>query len=295
MSAPLLLIPPAPRAGGGSVIARVMAGLSPLRSPLDPALLGAAVVEFEDSVRLRERSQVTRPVLLRGRERATARAERAMQHRFLRGRADLGVWTTERANMLFVCEGGRKTPGKGACHRASGASHATPFSSGARGPRCLDDRASKHAFRLRGREEDTGEGSVPPRERSEPCNTVFFGGARTSVSGRPSEQTCFSFAREGGRHRGRERATARAERAMQHSAGKGSRTPMSFRTDGFEPSAYTFPPPRPGPHHSATSSDGSGVVPEERRRATRRRARGSIATISCHVGWLQCPRERDRR
>jgi hypothetical protein len=30
------------------------------------------------------------------------------------------------------------------------------------------------------------------------------------------------------------------------SAGEGSRTPMSFRTDGFEPSAYTIPPPRPG-------------------------------------------------
>jgi len=28
-------------------------------------------------------------------------------------------------------------------------------------------------------------------------------------------------------------------------AGEGSRTPMSFRTDGFEPSAYTIPPPRP--------------------------------------------------
>jgi transposase InsO family protein len=27
-------------------------------------------------------------------------------------------------------------------------------------------------------------------------------------------------------------------------AGEGSRTPMSFRTDGFEPSAYTIPPPR---------------------------------------------------
>src|SRR5512132_3779679 len=31
-------------------------------------------------------------------------------------------------------------------------------------------------------------------------------------------------------------------------AGEGSRTPMSFRTDGFEPSAYTIPPPRPGAH-----------------------------------------------
>ena len=31
------------------------------------------------------------------------------------------------------------------------------------------------------------------------------------------------------------------------SAGKGSRTPMSLRTDGFEPSAYTIPPPRPSP------------------------------------------------
>ena len=32
----------------------------------------------------------------------------------------------------------------------------------------------------------------------------------------------------------------------KHCAGEGSRTPMSFRTDGFEPSAYTIPPPRPG-------------------------------------------------
>ncbi len=33
--------------------------------------------------------------------------------------------------------------------------------------------------------------------------------------------------------------------AESESAGEGSRTPMSFRTDGFEPSAYTIPPPRP--------------------------------------------------
>jgi hypothetical protein len=39
--------------------------------------------------------------------------------------------------------------------------------------------------------------------------------------------------------------TASLTNKGKHCAGEGSRTPMSFRTDGFEPSAYTIPPPRP--------------------------------------------------
>jgi hypothetical protein len=42
----------------------------------------------------------------------------------------------------------------------------------------------------------------------------------------------------------RRAAETLTRKAVAESAGEGSRTPMSFRTDGFEPSAYTIPPPR---------------------------------------------------
>ncbi len=47
--------------------------------------------------------------------------------------------------------------------------------------------------------------------------------------------------------RGRELAIGGVSPKEGAGAGKGSRTPMSLRTGGFEPPAYTIPPPRPRP------------------------------------------------
>jgi hypothetical protein len=73
----------------------------------------------------------------------------------------------------------------------------------------------------------------------------------------------------------------------KHCAGEGSRTPMSFRTDGFEPSAYTIPPPRPRANDQpARRTPASPIIlpqpPNDK-------------SIKCPVAvtsiWLECPRD----
>ena len=62
---------------------------------------------------------------------------------------------------------------------------------------------------------------------------------------------------------------------------------MSFRTDGFEPSAYTIPPPRPGAHDQPAGDPPAGpiILPQP------------LVDQSIQCGtraasiWLKCPRD----
>jgi hypothetical protein len=72
------------------------------------------------------------------------------------------------------------------------------------------------------------------------------------------------------------------------SAGEGSRTPMSFRTDGFEPSAYTIPPPRPGAHDqtSRRRRPPSPIILPQSPLAKSIQCSPRVTRI-----WLKCPRD----
>jgi hypothetical protein len=73
----------------------------------------------------------------------------------------------------------------------------------------------------------------------------------------------------------------------KHCAGEGSRTPMSFRTDGFEPSAYTIPPPRPRANDQpARRTPASPIILPQPSHEQSIKCPLAVTRI-----WLECPRD----